>query len=154
VDVTLLKEQQPKPVTRLAEMIERVADGKPVYFLSTSLWPGFPVVNLSGARWPYHYHFLWPIPALYAKAPPGPFIYREPAAQGSLEREFFRTVIEDLRRWPPRVLVVDRSDDQQAMRGRTFDFVRYFSASPEFREFMRGYRQLAIVGPLELYEAR
>ena len=153
-DIILLREQQPEAVVRMAEFIEQAASGEPVYFLSTSMWPAFPVVNMSGARWPYHYHFLWPIPSLYARGAPGELAYRVPAQQGALEREFFNTVIQDLRRSPPRVLVVDRREDQQAMRGRTFDFLKYFDASAEFRTFFRGYRRVGNIGPWDLYEAR
>jgi hypothetical protein len=146
--------QQRDSVLKLAEYVERTAPGEPVYFLSTSVWPAFPVVNLSGARWPYRYHFLWPIPALYAREANGEPRYRLPGDQGSLERDFFDTVVGDLKRVPPRVLVIDRMKDQQAMRGRQFDFVTYFSGSPEFGALFRQYRRRGYIGSWELYELR
>jgi hypothetical protein len=151
--LALLRDQQPPAVLALADEIESTAPGQPVYFLSTSVWPAFPVINLSGARWPYHYHFLWPIPALYARGD-GALSYRSPGAQGALEREFFETVVDDLLRVPPRVLVVDHRSDQQAMRGRTFDFIAYFSASPAFTTLLQQYRRRGYIGSWELYERR
>ena len=132
---------QEPPENGFAEMLARHAPGEPVFFMSTGMWPAFPAVNIAGARWPYHYHFLWPIPALYATGPFDNPHYRRPEEQSPAEREFFETVVNDLVREPPRVLAVARSRDQQAMRGREFDFVRYFSASRDFADLLATYRR-------------
>jgi len=72
-----------------------------------------------------------------------------------MERAFFDTVVTDLQRIPPRVLIVDRSPNQQGMAyGRPFDFVRYFSGSKGFVELMRGYRLEGFVGPYAIYERK
>jgi hypothetical protein len=148
--IRLLRYQQSADVRWLADYVERSAAGEPVYFLSTNVWPAFPVVNLAGATWPYHYHFLWPIPALYARHGNADVAYRPPGAQGPLERQFFDTVVHDLTRTPPRVLVAGRYA-QQAMGGRRFDFVEYFSGSPEFRKLLSKYEKRSI-GDLDIYE--
>jgi hypothetical protein len=137
-------------VRGLADYLEHAAAGEPVYFLSTGMWPAFPVVNLAGATWPYHYHFLWPIPGLYARRghveePP-----RRPEAQGPLERQFFETVVRDLTRTPPRVMLAARGM-QQAMGGRDFDFVEYFAGSAEFRTLLARYEKHSVVG-WDIYE--
>jgi hypothetical protein len=64
-----------------------------------------------------------------------------PGEQSPAEREFFDTVVNDLLRTPPRVLVVANSPDQQAMRGRQFEFVRYFSGSPQFVALLATYHR-------------
>ncbi|MEO7275144.1 MAG: hypothetical protein ABIX28_23150 [Vicinamibacterales bacterium] len=138
---------------RLAAVVSQLAPGDPIYVLSTSMAPAFPVVNLAGAQWPYRYHFLWPLPGLYAGPTGTPIPYRAPAEQGPLEREFFERVLGDLERVPPRLLIVDRQRDQQGMAyGRPFDFLRYFSASPRFVEVFSHYRRAGAVGAFDIYE--
>jgi hypothetical protein len=134
----------------LADELSRRAVGELVYMFSTSLFPAFPAVNLAGASWPYHYGFLWPLPAFYPeKGPPG---YRKPEAQSPVERRFFETVVSDLLKRPPRLIVVERGPFKQALGSRPFDFIEYFSGSPDFVELMRGYRSVGYVGSWELYE--
>ena len=134
----------------LLDELSRRALGEPVYMFSTNLFPAFPAVNLAGVAWPYRYGFLWPLPAFYPeKGPPG---YRKPEAQSPVERRFFETVVNDLLKRPPRLLVVERGPFKQALGSRPFDFIEYFSGSPDFVELMRGYRPVGYVGSLELYE--
>ena len=140
-------------VVVLIEVVSQLATGEPVFALSTNMAPAFPVVNLAGAEWPYHYHFLWLLPGLYPGATGTPIPYRAPAEQDAMERAFFDTVVSDLEHIPPRALIVDRSRDMQGMAyGRPFDFLRYFSSSPRFVELMRRYRRAAAVGPYDVYE--
>ena len=134
---------------RMVKLVEEYSVGEPFYMLSTSTWPAFPITNLAAARWPYHYNCLWPIPALYAE---GEIRYRSPDDQSPLEREFFDTVVQDLLEHPPRLLAVDRRQQMQAMRGRHFDYVKYFSASPEFAALFGKYRRLGQIVEWEFYE--
>ncbi len=139
----------PPAIQTLADTVARVADDQPVLVLSTNVWPAFPVVNLAGAQWPYHFNCLWPIPAFYA----GPFgpAYRPPAEQPPLERMVFETVVGDFIRIPPRLLVVDRNPSMPSMAGRQFDFVEYFSSSPEFSALFRRYRLIGRIRNWELF---
>jgi hypothetical protein len=140
-------------ISVMADVVNELAVGEPIYALSTNMAPAFPVANLAGAQWPYHYHFLWLIPGLYPGRTGTPIPYRTPEAQGPMERAFFETVVTDLQRTPPRLLIVDRSRDQQGMAyGRPFDFVRYFSGSKEFVDLMRRYRLAEVLGPYAIYE--
>jgi hypothetical protein len=151
--VAALSRPYEEGLLRTAAWIEQAAAGEPVYVMSTSMFPTFPIVNLAGATFPYHYHFLWPIPALYAgpgAAPAG----RSPDRQDALERAFFDTVVRDLVAIPPRVLVVNRDRDQQAMNGVPFDFVAYFSRSAQFRALMQRYQLRGTYGSLEVFERR
>ena len=148
---------RPRPVHQdwFAEMLavtERHAGGEPVYVMSTSAWPAFPLVNLARLRWPYPYQLLWPIPALYAGADDRP--YRSPEQHDELEAEFFSSVVGGLVRVPPKLLIVERGAGLQAMRGRPFDFVEYFSGSPEFRALFQRYHRLALIEKWGIYERR
>jgi len=130
--------------------IQQRAPGQPVYVMSTSVWPAFPLVNVARAPWPYHYHFLWPIPSLYAG--PGGAAYRTPERQDAKERAFFDTVVGDLTRVPPKLLFVEHGAALQGMAGRPFDFVEYFSGSREFRTLFQRYRRLDDIGKWATYE--
>jgi hypothetical protein len=122
--------------------------------MSTSVWPAFPVTNLSGAKWPYHFSSLWAVPALYFGEPDTPIVYRRPDSQGPLERRFFEIVVRDLTTTPPRILIVDVSSTMQAMRRRRFDFIEYLSADPAFAALFRQYRRIRRVALWDVYEWR
>jgi hypothetical protein len=142
-------ERYPAPVIAIAARVAEIAAGEPIYVLSTSVFPAFPLVNLGGAKWPYHYNCLWPIPAFYAGVDGRP--YRRPTEQPAAERVFFDTVVADVIRTPPRLLVVDRREKMQAMRGRSFDYVAYFSGSPDFAALFKRYRYIGRIGEWDLY---
>src|SRR5262249_5886806 len=46
----------------LVDVVHAAAAGEPIYVLSSSVNPAFPLVNLSDTRWPYHYNCLWLLP--------------------------------------------------------------------------------------------
>ncbi len=133
-------------------VIERHAGGEPVFVMSTSAWPAFPIVNMARLPWPYPYQLLWPIPALYTGSDER--FYRSPGQQDVLEAEFFESVVGGLVRVPPKLIIVERGADLQGMRGRTFDFIQYFSGSPEFGSLFQRYRRLALIEKWEIFERR
>lgn len=134
----------------MLSVVERRAGGEPVYVMSPSAWPAFPLVNLAGLSWPFPYQHLWPIPALYAG--PDGASYRRPESQGRLEAEFFSSVVAGLVRTPPKLLIVERGSALQAMGGRPFDFTEYFSGSPEFSALFRRYDRIGFIEKWEIYE--
>jgi hypothetical protein len=136
----------------MAELVSTVAIGEPIYALSTNVFPAFPVVNLGRAIWPYHYNCLWPLPALYAGEGVAAPAYRRASEQGAVERVFFDTVVDDVLKTPPRLLIVDRARFKQAMGRQQFDFLEYFSGSPAFRTLLRRYRNLGYIGQWEIYK--
>jgi len=152
MNVSVIAEGRHAAEPVLVQIASEVAPGEPIYFLSTAIWPAFPVVNDSGAGWPYRYPFLWPLPGFYPGRPGDPVAYRAPDRQAPLERRFFEAVVSDLTAAAPRVLFVERGPDQQAMEGRYFDFVRYFSGSPDFRRLFARYRSYGRVGAWDVYE--
>lgn len=149
---TVLRSRYPPVITAMTDAVRQSAAGEPVYLFSTSVWPAFPVVNLAGARWPYHYNCLWPLPALYRGLPGTEPRYRLPDEQGRVERAFFDTVVNDLTTRPPRLLIVEHGTGMQAMRGQEFDFIRYFSGSREFAALFRRYHRIGAIASWEFYE--
>jgi hypothetical protein len=135
-------------VRELVSRVKTFGPGAPILSLSASLSPAFPVVNLAGASWPYHYSCLWPLPGIYR----GTDHLRAPESQGPIERELFETVVGDFVATPPRLLLVDRSVWKIGLGGAPFDYVTYFSASPAFAERFREYQLVGHVGDFDLYE--
>ena len=152
--VTLTRNPYQNAVDVMAHEVASAAQGEPIYMLSTSVFPAFPLVNLGDARWPYHYNCFWPIPALYRGPADAELNYKAPQKQKRVEREFFQTVIADLVKTPPKLLLVDRRTQMQAMNGRQFDFIRYLSGSPEFVTLFQRYSLAMQVGKWEIYERR
>jgi len=138
----------PQVVHALADAVGTGGRGEPVYVFSTSIWPAFPVVNLAGARWPFHYPCLWPLPAFYRGS--GDAGYHLPAQQSQQEHQFFETVVSDLVTTPPRILIVDRRPVKQALAGMRFEFLPYFSGSPEFAALLRRYRLWGRAGSFDV----
>ncbi len=137
----------------LVDFVQLRAAGEPIYVLSTSVWPAFPLVNLTGATWPYRYHHLWPLPAFYQRPPAWDRIpYHPPHAQGPAEREFFTEVVDDLVARPPRLLIVDRRQYRQALAQGDFDFLEYFSQAPRFAALLSRYTRVGVANGFVVYE--
>jgi hypothetical protein len=153
-DMFLLRSGQYPGETALVQIASEVAPGEPIYFLSTAIRPAFPVVNYASTRWPYRYPFLWPLPGFYPGRPGERPVYRRPAEQSDLERRFFEAVVADVSATPPRLLFVERGRNHQAMQGREFDFVEYFSGSRAFTELFARYGHLGRVADWDVYELR
>ena len=140
-------------VGRLDEIVRAAAAGQPIYVLSSSVNPAFPLVNLSDTRWPYHYNTLWLLPTYYRNDPHGDGArYHSPDTQPPGERAFFDAIVSDLRQTPPAVLIVDRSPFKQGFAAIQFDFLDYFSQSPEFAALFREYALIGSVGPYAVYK--
>ncbi len=139
----------------LVAPVRQAAAGQPIFVLSSSVNPAFPLVNLTGTTWPYRYNSLWLLPAYYHDDQNfGVAAYRPPAAQSAGERAFFDEIIADLRKTPPAILIVDRSRFKQGFGAREFDFVDYYSQSPEFAALFREYEPMARFAPYDLYRHR
>ena len=145
--VSIIRDGQPVLVRQLADFVRERASGKAVFFMSTSVWPAFPVVNLSSADWPYRFNCLWPLPGFHSNEPPGEFELREPA-----ERAFLGMVVSDLTKRPPRILIVAPTIGNQAMEDKSIDFLEYFSESEAFRVLMADYRRTATFQGWKVFE--
>jgi hypothetical protein len=134
---------RPTPVAGLAGIVRDAAGGAPVLFLSTAVGPAFPVVNVADADWASRISCLWPLPGLYSREQwaSDPFPYRARDAMPAEERALIDAVVEDLARWRPALIFVDRRRDRQAIGRSAFDFVTYFSRDPRFAALFAGYHE-------------
>ena len=136
-------------VSELTERVRAAGSGVPVYFLSISVAPAFPVVNFSDASYPYHFNSLWPLPAFYLD--PAQTSYRSPESQGPEERAEFEIVVNDLLANPPRFLVVDRTGGLR-LGDQPFDYLSYYGGSEKFAALFSRYHSTAKVGDFEVFE--
>src|SRR5262249_51952918 len=135
----------------LLDIVRREAAGRPMFVMSSSVRPAFPLLNLADARWPYHFNSLWLLPPDYHHdANAGPAAYHRPDAQSAGERAFFQAVVRDLRETPPAILIVDRSRYKQGFGAVNFDFLEYFSQSPELAALFREYELIAHLEPFDI----
>jgi hypothetical protein len=145
---------RPSPVAGLAGIARDAAGGAPVLFLSTAVGPAFPVVNVSGASWASRMSCLWPLPGLYSRKEwaSDPFAYRSRDEMGPAERALVDAVVEDLARWRPALIFVDRRRDRQAIGRSAFDFVAYFTRDPRFAALFAHYREAGDALSFRVYQ--
>jgi hypothetical protein len=144
-------ESMHRPARRLEPVLQECGPGGLVAFLSTDVDPTFPLMTYSHLRWRSRFAAVWPLPAV-VKAARAPEIYgaTTPELQAT-ERFTVETVVADLERAPPDLLVVDRRRNKQAMEGIAFDFVDYFSREERFRRLFAGYRLARDLGSHTVY---
>jgi hypothetical protein len=145
---------RPSVVAGLAAIARDGAGDEPVLFLSTAVGPAFPVVNVAGVRWASRLSCLWPLPGLYSPAEwaAHPFRYRSREEMGADERAMIDAVIDDLARWSPALIFVDRGHFRQAIGRSDFEFVDYFSRDPRFTAIFAGYRDLGDALSFRVYQ--
>ncbi len=137
----------------LLPLVKKYAKDRPMYVLSTSLYPGWIMVLHSGARWPYRHASLWFLPGIYRSRMnilEGAKTYNEPGTMGSMERLFFTQVVSDLVKRPPSLLMIDRRVSKQGLTG-AFDYATYFSQDKTFAELLGGYRRAASIESFDFY---
>jgi len=137
----------------LLPAVSECAKGRPMYVLSTSLYPGWTMVLHSGARWPYRHASLWFLPEVYRSRPnraPGAPVYNEPGSMPDRERLFYSQVVEDLIEHPPSLLMIDKGIWKQGLAVE-FDYEAYFRQDSSFSRLLAGYRCVANIAAFDLY---
>jgi hypothetical protein len=133
--------QRPE-VAELAGVIAEHARGGSVYQLASTVDPLFPAINEAGGRWLGHFNHLGPWLSTYLMRDPALPRYNTPEEMGRAERMAFRTVLDDLRRYPPALLVVETSYCKLRLPCGRFDFLEYYGQAKQFRELMDRYEFL------------
>ena len=140
--------QQSAPLFQLLPLVKEQARGKPIYIFSTNVKPAFPLVNYAGASWPYRFHSLWPLPGIYWAKKAG---LLPPEQIEALERQLIETVVTDLVRTPPKLLMVDRSRYKIGLGYEDFDFLGYFGRDPRLQELLATYVFLTEIDGFAIY---
>lgn len=144
------------PAGRMYRLIEARAHGRPVMWLTTSIYPQFPVLPMTRSPLALHFLSLWLLPPLYADAPTlgDQIVYHAPDAMPLAEAYLFRSVGADLAAAQPALLIVTRSADEGGFAGKRFDYLDYFGREPTFAHAFQNYRYLTQVDGWVIYERK
>jgi hypothetical protein len=141
-------------VGELTKLVKRQGWPQPILFLSSSVDPAFPVVNLSGVPWSSRFCCMWLIPGSYSaeERASNPFPYHSLETMGPIERYAFDAVVEDMESLPPELIIVDRSRNKQGFGTGSFDFLSYFLRHPRFAALFEHYSKLRDIGSFRVYK--
>ncbi len=139
----------------LVPIIEQHAPEGMIYGLSTNVSAGFPAVNYGRARWGSRYSTLWMLPGIIRKqADPEALDPAESARVSAFESAFRETVLEDLTKSRPDLIILDDREDKAYFGGLPFDYVGYFSSDPRFRELWAAYDPVDRIGGFLIFKRR
>lgn len=141
---------------QLLEVIEGHS-GQNVAVLSTDPASAWPLILLSGAKWPLRYPSLGFLAAFYPRdtayqvlSPP-----RQLWERSIAEQQFLTVVVEDLVRTQPALLIALAPDTAPStLLGRVarHDFIAYLSTDSRFAAMMDAYDEPRTIGLYLIYE--
>ena len=132
--------------------VERHAAGGSIAILTTTVWPGFPMVNYVGVGWSSRFPTLWLLPGTLhkqAKAVDG-----ERARLMEIERYTREAVLADFSLQPPDLVIVDNRENKSYFGDLPFDYIDYFTEDPRFATIWANYEWVANEGDYRLYRRR
>ncbi len=141
---------------RLARLARAHAAGGSLFVFSPAVIDAFPMVNEVGATWASRHPCLWFLAGLY----PGPLrssppeSYRSMAAMSPAERLLFDSVIDDLLRDRPDLILVDEGPRLGVYCIQPFDYLAYYGRDPRFAALLREYEPLPRLGDFHPYRRR
>lgn len=135
------------PLPQLISLVNENASNRPIYVLTTHLYPSFPLVIYSQTSWPYHFHSLWPLPGIYYS------LSRDPGAmQAEIDRQWFNTIVTtDLVKYQPALIIVDNTSKKIGFK-EPFDLLDYFNYDNNFKEIFSNYILFRIVNNYKIYK--
>ena len=141
---------------KMIAILNQNAAGKMVYSLSFDLGALFPAVTYSDALYKGKYPHLWMLPGMYldnGKDKNDEIIYRKEGERTVDEMHMIASVLGDLAHNPPTIIIVtDRKYSNQAVGDFSFDFIKYFSQSYEFKDIFKDYKKIGRVGDHDIYK--
>jgi hypothetical protein len=126
---------------RMLPIVKRYAPGGAIYAFTSHVWVGFPLVNEAHVRWASRFPSQWLLPGAVRPRSGGSNL--DPVRKARLERVAIyqaESVIEDLERWTPDLVVVDEQS--------RIDFLGYYLARPRFAALWRSYVHIGDVRAL------
>jgi hypothetical protein len=124
------------------------AAGGSVWVVSPSLVTIFPAVLHADVEWSSRFagQFLPAVVARYERQDPRVPERLSAARVEEIERFVRDAAIEDLRRRPPELILMDRVKRKKVFRGVPFDFLEFFLEDPRFAEIWSRYEPVAQIG--------
>jgi len=121
----------PDLVTPLIQAIRTKAPAGPVAVLSarTFVYPAFPAINYTGARWALRQNSLLFMEGLFAS----------PSNASPIEQSLVDELVDDLCRTPPRLLLVDAPDVTTRSPRPVFDVLARLRSVPRLSPVLDAY---------------
>jgi hypothetical protein len=142
--------------SRFLPVVEANAAGRPVLWLTTSIYPQFPVLNYTDSRLAMPFMSLWVLPAVYGPndATGGTVAYHDPASMGWSERMVYQGVVGGLTREHPALVLVEQASREGGFHAVPFDYLAYFGRDPAFAAEWSHYALLTKVDGVAIYRRR
>ena len=141
-----------------ASFFRGLAPGTPVAILTTAVDDAVPPMMKYHLLMAQRTNNLWILPAILRNESPAgqpPLKVLPPARLAELDREQHRWMVEDLNRWQPKLILVERCQAAevhcQVLEDRHDDFLAWFGRDPAFRVAFGRYHLLRSVGPYDAY---
>jgi hypothetical protein len=124
------------------------AAGGSVWVVSPSLVTIFPAVLHADVGWSSRFagQFLPAVVARYERQDPRVPERLSAARVEEIERFVRDAAIEDLRRRPPQLILIDGVRRKKVFRGVPFDFLEFFLEDPRFAEIWSHYEPVGQIG--------
>jgi hypothetical protein len=142
------------PAGHVLPIIRGAAQGKPVLWFTTSIYPQFPVLNYTDSVLAMPNESLWLLPSLYATeaASGGNIRFHAPDAMPPAEAELFHDTAAMAARLKPALIITTDSWAEPGYAGRNFDYLEYFGREPRFAALFADYRLLTKLGAWTFYQ--
>jgi hypothetical protein len=142
------------PAGHVLPIIRDAARGKPVLWLTTSIYPQFPVLNYTGSVLAMPNESLWLLPSVYADAPApdGHIRFHAPDAMPEAESELLHATVAMAVRLKPALIITTDSWAEPGYGGRVFDYLDYFEQEPRFHAFFADYQMMTKFGAWTFYQ--
>ncbi len=136
----------------LLPIVRTYASGGAIYAFSANVAVGFPLANTAGVEWASRYPTQWLLPgAVRRLAEPERLDAASLADLRAIERYAVRSVIEDLERGAPEIVIVDRRVRTYLFGAMAFDYLGYFAGQPGFAEIWRNYDRIERIDDIEIW---
>jgi len=144
----------------LIRFVKAEAQDEPILVLSSNPSAGWPLTLVAGAKWGSRFFSHWPLAGLYhdelwSRYDSVPQ-FRPLEKRVGIERVFHETMIEDLDRYQPRLILVLQVDSLVWGHGGAtrLDYLAYLMPDPRFRQILSRYEDLGTNGRYGVYRRR
>ena len=120
-------------------------DAKSVFLASTRVSDAFPAVREMKLTWASTLPTQWFAPYVAAHGGEGA------SSADAIVHLARRTVVADMKRWLPELVLVDEGKEQSFISSGSFDHVAFWSADPEFAALWKGYERRGTVETFAVY---
>ena len=137
-----------------------LAPGTPVAILTTSVDEAMMPIERFHLQWAQRMDNLWFLPAILHSDAPRSHLHRRLASDqlATLETTQHRWMIEDLTRWHPVLVLVERCEDPtitcQELEGEHPNLLAWFGRDPAFAALWRQYRPIGARGRFHAFMLR